>query len=113
MSDPRRNDEDAARVEGATKYMADLSHMCTGRIFFRTKKQRISLGPRELRQNDIICFLGSATFPFILRPNQPSRKRGHKPVLHLIGEVYIEDFMASRALGANLQKCRPLSFIIE
>jgi hypothetical protein len=45
MSDPRRNDENAARVEDATKYMADISHMCTGRAFFRTKKQCISLGP--------------------------------------------------------------------
>lgn len=112
MSD-RRKDEGTATVEGATRYMADLSHMCTGRAFFRTKQQRIGLGPRELRRNDIICLLGSAAFPFILRPNQPSRQPGHRPVFHLIGEVYIGDFMASHALGANLQKYRLLSFIIE
>lgn len=112
MSD-RKKDEGTAIVEGATRYMADLSRMCIGRAFFRTKQQRIGLGPRELRRNDIICFLGSAAFPFILRPNRPSRRSGHRPVYHLIGEVYIEDFMASHALGANLEKHRPLSFIIE
>jgi hypothetical protein len=47
MSGHHRNDEDTATVEGATRYMADLSRMCTGRAFFRTKQQRIGLGPRE------------------------------------------------------------------
>jgi hypothetical protein len=92
--------------------MVDVSRMCTGRAFFYTQRDRIGLGPRGIRRKDIICSLGDATVPFILRPNQTSRQPGHGPVYHLLGEVYIDEFMVYGA-GACLKEHRRQSFIIE
>jgi hypothetical protein len=93
--------------------MADVSRMCTGRTFFHTKQDRIGLGPRGVRPNDIICFLENANTPSILCPDQRSRRAGHGPVFHLIGEVYIDEFMADQAGGVNPREDRRRSFIIE
>ena len=114
MAEPGTDSEaNTGRPPGAKRYMADVSRMCTGRAFFRTKQNRIGLGPRGLCRHDIICFLGKATVPFILRPNQPSKRAGHPPVFHLIGEVYIDEFMDGDAGRGSLQEDRRHNFIIE
>jgi hypothetical protein len=98
---------------GATRYMVDVSHMCTDRAFFHTRGGRIGLGPSGLWRHDIVCFLGQATVPFILRPNQTSKQPGHPPVYRLLGEAYIDEFMEDCALGVIPPEARRRSFIIE
>jgi hypothetical protein len=78
--------------------MADVSRMCTGRAFFHTKQDHIGLAPYGVRRNDIVCFLGQAIVPFILRPNQPFKQPGHAPAYHP-WEGYIDEFMENCVLG--------------
>jgi hypothetical protein len=107
------SDGNANKPSGAREFMADVSRMCTGRAFFHTKHGRIGLGPSGLQRNDIVCFIGQAAVPFVLRPNQASKQPGHAPVCRLLGEAYIDEFMGNCAEGIIPREARRLSFIIE
>lgn len=98
---------------GAKRFMADASRMCTGRAFFHTKQDHIGLAPYGVRQNDIVCFLGQATVPFILRPSQASKQPGHAPVYHLLGEGYTDEFTENCAPGIIPREGRRRPFITE
>ncbi|KAF1954801.1 hypothetical protein CC80DRAFT_392152, partial [Byssothecium circinans] len=56
-----------------------------GRAAFRTANGYIGMGPRAMRQGDVVVALDSGAVPFILRP-----KADH---YLLIGECYVHGIM--------------------
>jgi hypothetical protein len=107
------SDGNKNKPPGTKRFMADVSRMCTCRVFFHIKQDHIGSGAYGVQRNDIVCFLEQATVPFVLRPNQASKQPGHAPVFHLLGEGYIDEFMENCALGIIPWEGRWRSFIIE
>ena len=76
-------------------YQAALGYLAPHRKFFRTKKGFIGLGPRSMRQGDLVCILHGGRVPFILR------KEGSH--YRLVGESYVHGIMEGEAMTKDAE----------
>lgn len=66
------------------------------RIFARTKKGYFVLGPKVMKEGDIVCVLFGGKMPFVLRP--------WGPYFLLVGECYVHGLMNGEAIDMLEQK---------
>ena len=78
------------KADNPLLYQAALGYLAPHRKFFRTKKGFIGLGPRSMRQGDLVCILYGGRVPFILR------KEGNH--YRLVGESYVHGIMEGEAV---------------
>ena len=71
--------------ERGTEFDRATTETCVGRRLFTTAEHNLGLGPSESRVGDVVCFLGNASTPFVLRPRES--------YFELIGESYVHDFV--------------------
>jgi hypothetical protein len=60
------------------------------RVFFKTKKGYLGLGPGEVQKGDHVVMLFGGSIPFILSQHQDS--------YHLVGECYVGGIMNGEVL---------------
>jgi hypothetical protein len=84
------NDE-AENIERA-RFISAVGLTCRNRRLFVTTGGHLGLGPWQAQPGDILCVLGGADMPFIIR-KEDSRFR-------LVGECYVDDIMNGEAVEA-------------
>jgi hypothetical protein len=67
-----------------------VGRACNARVFFKTKKGYLGLGPGEVQKGDHVVVLFGGSIPFILSQNPDS--------YHLVGECYVGGIMDGEVL---------------
>ena len=71
--------------EKGTEFERAMTETCVGRRLFTTAEHSLGLEPSEARVGDVVCFLGNASIPFVLRPKDS--------YFELVGESYVHEFV--------------------
>jgi hypothetical protein len=85
-------DEPALREFQVYEYENDVATRAKGRMPYITKKGYLGLGPKNLRNGDLVALLVGYDVPFVLR-NAPNEK------FELVGETYVDGIMDGEACG--------------
>ncbi|KAF2248538.1 HET-domain-containing protein, partial [Trematosphaeria pertusa] len=74
--------------ENFTEYAMVARMVCSGRRVFRTSNGALGLGPRCMREGDMVVVLFGGDMPYVVRPMGP--------VFLLLGEAYVDELMDGR-----------------
>jgi hypothetical protein len=74
---------------------------------FVTTNGQLGLGPWQMLPGDVVCILGGADMPSVIRPT-------HRDRFNLVGECYVDDIMNGEAVdAASLRKGHRGPFRVE
>ena len=82
--------EMAKKIETKDDWSRAANGASTNRIFARTKKGYYVLGPKVIREGDVVCVLFGGKMPFVLRP--------WGCYFLLVGECYVHGLMKGEAI---------------
>jgi hypothetical protein len=88
--------EMAKKIETKDEWSRAANGASTNRIFARTKKGYYVLGPKVMKEGDVVCVLFGGKMPFVLRP--------WGPYFLLVGECYVHGLMKGEAIDLLEQK---------
>ena len=77
-------------ISEAMMIQLEVNRTCNARVFFKTKKGYLGLGPAEVQKGNHVVVLFGGSVPFILSQNQDS--------YHLVGECYTRGIMDGEVL---------------
>ena len=75
----------------AVKYGQAMTNVCDDRQLFTATGRLLGLGPRLLRNNDVICVVAGGQVPYALRPLMDGR-------FYFVGECYVAGCMFGKAI---------------
>jgi hypothetical protein len=78
--------------EGTNTFVNLVCNAVAGRRFFVTEQGMLGLGPRTMKEGDIIAVLFGGSVPFVLRPVKEGRH------WRLVGDCYVHDIMDGQAV---------------
>ncbi|EXJ68038.1 uncharacterized protein A1O5_08653 [Cladophialophora psammophila CBS 110553] len=81
-------------------YNAALRQTAIGRRFFRTMKDYMGIGPKNLSRGDHIVILKGGSLPFVLRKADAGDVDG-RPVFTLLGEAYVHGLSEGEVLQGS------------
>ena len=80
-------------IRRAAAFARQADMVCHNRRLFLTASGHLGLGPEALRADDVVCVLGGAVMPYILR-----RGVGY---FRLVGECYVDGIMDGEVVAAR------------
>lgn len=100
LADKVRPGDDPATL-AASRFWTLAWRFCCNRRIFRTKLGVLGLGPRAMREGDIVAVLYGGPWPYVLRP------LGETGEYQFVGRAYIDNIMDGEAAERHLQEARP------
>ena len=84
------------------QYNKKMNKACFNRRPYLTRKGLVGLGPRDVRQGDVLCIIYGSYSPLILRPVESSTGKARE--FELVGEAYCDGLMDGEALELGLRE---------
>ena len=88
-----------ARDRSASRYFHTLWRACTNRRVFFTRSGSVGVGPKIMREGDIIVVFHGGDVPYVLRP--------HGDHYLLLRACYVHGIMYGEAMKAHIEKGDP------